>query len=274
MYLFGVTRGSSICLIACAPGIIPYLVSKNYDSRTCLRLAVIFNIPRIIILTLLGIIIGASAFLIAQGVIESTVNPIIATIQRFGYALLGLFVLIFGIYMFVTSIETKEDLKEGVCEKKNGKDASSDPLTKCSPDKDEKSKAKAHRGAKAFTFVQKRFIKLQNNPNKLFFIWGGIMTFACLGEVIVIEVPFFSGSLGIMSDSLWGAAFFGGFGMFLFAIGAAMPIIVVAVLSSSITKYFKNVEKLETIRTIGGMVMIMVGLAMIIGSLATIPIPH
>jgi sulfite exporter TauE/SafE len=273
MYLFGVTRGSSICLIACAPGIIPYLVSKNYDWRTCLRLAIIFNIPRIVILTVLGIIIGASAFLITQGIIESTVNPLIGVIQRFGYALLGLFVLIFGAYMFMTSIETKEDLKEGSHDKKSCKTNPGESNPSDSGKKDEVPVAKGHRGHKLFGFVQKRFKSLSGKPNRLFFIWGGIMTFACLGEVIVIEVPFFSGSLGILSDSVWGAAFFGGFGMFIFAIGAAMPIIVVAIISSSLTKYFNNVEKLETIRTIGGMVMIMVGLVMIIASIGGAPGP-
>ena len=267
-------------MIACAPGIVPYLISKRYGWRKCLRLAVIFNLPRIIILTLLGILVGILAFSLAKEIMDSTVTSVFAGVQAFGYGLLGIFILIFGGYMFVTSIETREDLKEGKptgkCQakhkpgkkvKKISKTCARSRLRSQSPPTCDPPDSTPRQG-RLIGFIQKRFRSLQGNPRNLFFIWGGILSIACLGEIIMVELSFFSGTLGVMSDSMLNAALLGGAGMFLFALGAAIPIIIVAVLSSSISKYFKTIERLETIRTIGAIAMIMVGLVMILSVLS------
>ena len=234
-----------------------------------MKLAIIFNLPRIIILTIFGVIIGVIAFYIAQGLMESAVNPIIANLQRFGYSILGIFILVFGAQMFVSSVEKREDLKEGKinktsCTKKGQKKQCESVEVTCSQ--------KPHQ-RKILHFIQTRFRELQSRPNTLFFLWGGILSFACLGEVVMVELTFFSGSVGFFSESPWGAAILGGFGMFLFAIAASIPIIIVSVISSSLSKYFKTIEKLESLRTIGAMVMIMVGLTMILVTLAGVIAP-
>ena len=249
--------------MACAPGIMPYLVSKRYDKRKCLQLSIIFNIPRIIALTIFGVIIGIVAYLLTQEYFESSVKPAIMNIQVIGYGALGIFILAFGVHMFLTSIEKKEDLKE--C--KNTK-ATCNQECKATNDKEPVCTPQKQRGL--FNRFQNRFDKLQDKPNKLFFIWGGILSLACLGESILIELSVVSGSIGILSNSLMGAAFFGGAGMFFFGVGAAIPIIIVAVTSSSVSKYIKTIERLESIRTIGAMVMIMLGLVFIIMMLSFI----
>lgn len=235
-------------MLACAPGIVPYLVSKRYDWRQCLQLSIIFNLPRIIILTIFGILIGMLGFLIAHELFKSIVQPMIYNVQIIGYGLLGIFILIFGSHMLVTSVESRENLKE----EKEKMNIKSDKNI-CKP-----------RHHRALVFIQNRFKNLQQKPKTLFFLWGGILSIACLGEIMLIESSFISGSLGISSNSLMSAAFLGGSGMFLFAIGASIPIIIVAVISSTISKYFQTVERLETIRTIGAMVMILIGMVFII----------
>jgi len=258
LYLLGVVRGSSICMIACAPGIVPYLISKKYDWRKCLKLAIIFNIPRIIVLTVFGVLIGILAYLVAQELLDSVIQPALLSIQAVGYGFLGIFILIFGSYMFVSSVESKEDLKEKKEFKKVCKTGCQSEKTRNNPSEC------APKQGKILNAIQKNFKALQAKPKTLFFVWGGILSIACLGEIVLIELSVVSGSIGAVSTSLLNAALFGGFGMFMFAIGAAMPIIIVSVLSSSISKYFQTLEKLETIRTIGAIVMIMIGLVFII----------
>ena len=199
------------------------------------------------------------AYYITNEYLTNTLTPIIMNVQLFGYGVLGVFILVFGGYMFVTSVEKREDMKEGKLatgckkQKKSNNETKSTIKTVCKPEQQ-----------KVRNLLQKRFKQLQNKPKRLFFIWGGILSIACLGEVVAVELTMISGSLGVASGSLLSAAVLGGAGMFLFAIGAAIPIIVAAVLSSSFQKYFQTIEKLEAMRTIGAMVMIMIGLLFII----------
>jgi cytochrome c biogenesis protein CcdA len=248
-------------MVACAPGIVPYLISKKYDRRKCLQLAIIFNLPRIIILTILGIIIGVLAYYLTHEILLDTLSPIVLNVQLLGYGILGVFILTFGGYMFVTSVEKREDLKDGKLAKgcKSQDKDEENENTVCKPEKQ-----------KVRDSLQKRFKKLQDKPKRLFFIWGGILSIACMGEIIAVELSVISGSLGAASSSWINAAVLGGAGMFLFTIGAAIPIIFVSVLSSSLQKYVRTIEKLEAIRTIGAMILIMIGLVFIIIAISSL----
>ena len=167
--------------------------------------------------------------------------------------------------MFLTSVEKKEDLKEG-----KNTEVSCQKECKEINEKESTESCASNQRRSLFSRFQNRFNKLQDKPNTLFFVWGGILSLACLGEIVIVELSIVSGSLGVISNSLWGAAFFGGVGMFFFAIGAAIPIILVAVASHSVSKYIKTIDRLESIRTIGAMVMIMIGLVFIIMMLSFI----
>lgn len=266
-------------MIACAPGIMPYLISKRYDWRKCLKLALLFNLPRIIILTVGGILIGIAAFILTEKVMDNILKPWIGNAQVLGYGVLGIFILIFGIHIFLTSIETQEDIREEKEDKKKHDKGSGANCADCNTKNPSIEKQCSHHTCnhdqkqKKFGMIQQKIYKLQQKPNSLFMIWGGILSLACLGEILIAEMPIISGSLGATSDTLFNAAFLGGFSMFLFAWGASMPIIIVAVVSSSMEKYFETIEKLERIRIIGAMVMIMVGLVFVflmLGAIATI----
>ena len=89
------------------------------------------------------------------------------------------------------------------------------------------------------------------------------MSIACLGEIILIELSVISGSFGLISNSMTEAAILGGAAMFLFAIGASIPIIIVALVANPIGKIIRARGMLENVRTVAGIVMIMVGLGFI-----------
>jgi len=269
----GLVRGSSICLIACAPGIVPYLVSKQYGWRKSLQLAVLFNLPRIILLSLLGILVGILGFTL-KGWITSNLPQIFIPIQTIGYGLLGIFVLIFGAYLFTTSIEAHENQKEASEKQKRSGENSN---------KGKKNKNQANASTCAdnptcatatdagctepksgiLAYIKKKFNYVQSKPDRLFLLWGGILSIVCLGEIILIELAVISGSFGFISNSLTEAALLGGVAMFLFAIGASIPIILVALVANPIGKIIRARGMLENFRTVFGIVMIMVGLGFI-----------
>jgi hypothetical protein len=242
-----------------------------------LKLALLFNLPRIIILSVGGTLIGIAAFILTEKVMDTILKPWIGNAQVIGYGILGLFILIFGIHIFLTSVETQEDIREEKEDKKKHKKGSAANCAECNTKNPSIKKQCSHHTCnqkpKKFGLIQQKIYKLQQKPNSLFMLWGGILSIACLGEILIAEMPLISGSLGATSGTLFNAAFLGGFSMFLFAWGASMPIIIVAVVSSSMEKYFQTIEKLEKIRTIGAMVMIMVGLVFVflmLGAIATI----
>jgi putative Ca2+/H+ antiporter (TMEM165/GDT1 family) len=113
--------------------------------------------------------------------------------------------------------------------------------------------------------IREKFKYLESKPNIFFLLWGSLLSFACLGEVIILEAAIIWTSIGVISDSQLQAIIYGGSAMFVLALGASIPLIIVATLSSSFRKYFSSVEKLESIRSIGGVVLIILGLLYIIG---------
>lgn len=267
----GLAKGSSVCLVTCAPGIVPYLISKQYDWKKCLKLGIIFNLPRIIILTILGMILGYISYSIKEW-LETVVPNVLFPIQVIAYGILGIFILILGAYMFTSSVEAKEDLKESKEEKKgknnkkddNNKTKTCDQSTTC---KDISCEVKKSRSGFS---IQQKFKDLESKPNTFFLLWGSLLSFACLGEVIIFEAAIIWTSIGVISNSMGQAIIFGGSAMFVLALGASIPLITIATLSSSFRKYFDNVEKLESIRSIGGIILIILGLFYIIGMISFI----
>jgi hypothetical protein len=208
-----------------------------------------------------------------KGWITSNLPQIFIPIQTIGYGLLGIFVLIFGAYLFTSSVEAHEDKKEARERQKQSGDNNNG--------KKNKNQANARTCADNPTcanvtdagcpetksgilaYIKKKFNYVQSKPDRLFLLWGGILSIACLGEIILIELAAISGSFGFISNSLTEAALLGGVAMFLFAIGASIPIIIVALAANPIGKIIRARGMLENFRTVFGVVMIMVGLGFI-----------
>jgi cytochrome c biogenesis protein CcdA len=269
-FILGVVRGSTICMIACAPGIIPYLIMKKYDWRKCLRLAILFNLPRIFVLSILGILVGILGFYLKE-LITSYLTNFFIPAQSLGYGLLGFFIFFFGAYMFMTSIDKKEDMKDWEDSKikcqnrKNVKKRKLKNKKLCAESDSCINNPIPEERSGILSFIRTKFRDIQNQPENLFLLWGGLLSLACLGEIILVELSIISGSFGLMSNSVTDAAILGGTAMFLFSIGAALPIIIVATISNPIrVRFVDTIEKLESMRTIFGIVMIIVGLWFII----------
>ncbi len=244
----GLIRGTSICATVCAPGMVSYIAVKKYSVRESVRLGLIFNLPRIIILTAVGGIAGYIVF-----ILKTKLSDMIdlGRVMGLGYVLLGFFLLAFGAYWFAKSMESREDRKEG-----NPK-----PPDLC------KVGAQAKKHGWIFNKISNKLTNPKTQPTTLFLIWGGILSIACLGEIIIIEGAVISGAAASFGSEALGAIALGSTGMFMFAIGATVPVIVVTIIGSSLPKYLKTAEKLEAVKTIGAIMMIMIGLVFILISI-------
>ena len=246
-FVLGMVRGASICAVVCAPGMIPYLVMKKCSWQECLRLGLIFNLPRIILLTILGMIVGALSYTVVNlGAVEESAKHV----GVFGYFLLALFLLGFGAYTLARAIDEKADRadKEGGIS-----------IKACR--KNRKSMIKDSR-------FSKKVLARVSNPSNLFLLWGGILSLACISEIILIEGLFVGSIGGAFGRNVYGGMLLGGAAMFSFAVGTAIPILIVTMIGGTLSYRIKSFEKLSALKTIGAMVMIMIGLVFIFVSIA------
>lgn len=90
----GIVRGGSVCSMVCAPGILSYIASKKVNWKESLRYGVIFSIPRILVLTVLGGIIGFLSFTVVS---TGFFRHVSANLSLFSYFLIGIIFFILGI---------------------------------------------------------------------------------------------------------------------------------------------------------------------------------
>jgi len=270
---WGLTRGSVICATICAPAFATRAVDKGYSVRQGIAAAIYFNIPRIIILTVLGIVIGYAAYSLSSSVEENVEPYEEATrwLRMFGYMALGIVVLILGLRMLVKNFDELEDIKEGKipdCRESCRENCSAHTGTGASAacrdmDKTEPVKKK--------TSLMKDFRdmmgKLEPGDRKLFFTSGGLMGLACTSELF-FGTLFTGGGMAILQDSPLAAAAVGGIIMLAFSIGATIPVVLVMVAAVSAARKTTDAVRLNRMKIGGSVIAVIMGIALILVSLA------
>jgi len=233
-FLFGLFRGGTFCSICCGPGMMTYIISKNLSFRRSILLGVIFNIPRIVILTLVGGIIGYMGFFITQvpWYVDLTLNMGI-----FGYLLIGIFLIGLGIFMRFNSIQILR------CE------------TKDPPRFSIRNK-----------LLSKITSKLGQGTN-LFVLWGIVMTIACITETAVLEGVIIAGIAGTLALTPLSGAALGAASLLLLSIGTMIPILVITGFSGKMSQEIKDIKTLKTIKNIGSYATIAIGIIFLISTL-------
>lgn len=228
----GLVRGSGICATICAPGLVPYIADKKRDWKYGFKAGILFNIPRVFLLTIIGAVIGYLGF-------KATNNDFFTEISKFfgglGYFLIGIMILILGAIMFAKAADEREDLKKGIksnCQRVSKKNCKLKEISK-----------------------KRRFI---------FLIWGSLLGIACISEITLLEGTFLTGIASSFARSTINAVLLGAFAMFLFGVGTSIPILILTTASGKFSEKIDTFEKLNKIKTIGSIVMIMVGLTLIL----------
>ena len=93
----GITRGSTVCAATCGPALASY-VATEYGSgwRNGLRAGIIFNIPRIALMTLFGAIVGYLSSILLSPWLEGSLVDVLFV----GYTIFGVYVIILGFTMY------------------------------------------------------------------------------------------------------------------------------------------------------------------------------
>ena len=93
----GITKGSTVCTMTCGPVLASY-VATEYDKGWLngLRAGLIFNLPRIVLITIFGAIVGYLSSLFFSSWFEKSLVDLLF----FGYAIFGGYVVILGFMMY------------------------------------------------------------------------------------------------------------------------------------------------------------------------------
>ncbi|MDY6958993.1 MAG: sulfite exporter TauE/SafE family protein, partial [Halobacteriota archaeon] len=89
--------GSTVCAATCGPALASY-VATEYDSgwRNGLRAGIIFNIPRIALITIFGAIVGYLSSILISPWLEGSLIDVLFV----GYTVFGVYVIILGFTMY------------------------------------------------------------------------------------------------------------------------------------------------------------------------------
>ncbi len=235
-FVWGIRRGFSSCLALCVPTIIPTLMREKGGWRKGLTIALLFNAPRIIFLTILGIAIGAGGYAIGASLESLTVG---STIWAIGYALVGCMMVVYGTYIFASVTERLDDLAEG--------------------------KTECNEKVRHPVFSRLKLATPRSRTGLVF--WGGVVSIACVGEtVLALESLFVGVFTGGASASPLAGALIGGLAFFMFALGTAVPTLVIASFSSKYADREKRIKRLLQVERIAGALMIGFGAMFLISS--------
>ncbi len=235
-FVWGIRRGASTCLALCVPAIIPTLIREGGGWKRGLKIGFLFNAPRIIILTILGIGIGAGGYAIGASLQSITAG---STIWAIGYGLVGCMMVAYGTFVFASVTEKLDDLAEG--------------KTDCVEEI-------------AHPVLSRLHLATPRSPAGLVF-WGGIISVACVGEtVIAMESLFVLFSSGVSTSPLAGAVI-GGFTFFMFALGTAFPTLVIASFSSRLADKEKRAQRLLQVERLAGVLMIGFGAIILLSAI-------
>ncbi|MBA3046454.1 MAG: hypothetical protein KKH41_04090 [Candidatus Thermoplasmatota archaeon] len=228
-FIMGLRKGASSCLALCMPSLVPAIIEDGRDWKSGAKIALWFNAPRMLFLTLLGGAVGAGGFLVG-----SSFDVVAAGSGAWavGYLIIGVLMFIYGIYVFARTDEKLGDIADG-------KVLSED----CRP----------HHPL----FSRLKLVTPRSRPGLL--LWGGIVSIACIGETVLSLETLFVGFSLTSSNSPFEGALLGGLAFFLFSLGASLPSIVFAGLGSSLASREKRMERLLQFQRMSGFLMIMFG---------------
>jgi hypothetical protein len=262
LFFWGLARGTTICLSVCVPGLLPYLAEKPRGPWDGARFGILLCIPRLLIFTVIGIIWGAISYtLFTSDAFEDGA----IWMYVIGYTALGIIIVVVGTGMFLKAAREKEDIRQAKL-----RTAEADAVEEGAPRTAKGEAAMAdcevtegkgsHRAARSITGWMLKFVPGTDRGERTFvLLWGSILGFTCLLEVSILEIAILGGAAANLAGGTLNAALTGGFAMFLFALGASIPIIIAAGAFAAYIDRVETQERLISLRVTGSLVMILIG---------------
>jgi len=251
-FLLGLFRGLSICLFLCAPGMIPLLVSEKAGLGRSLWLGFLLSLPRLIFLTALGALLGFVSFEVVN---SPAFHGTLFWINVVAYILLGLLLVLLGGRMLG---QYGDDVPkaEGPAPKKGKRKSRAQRKGRAGPAREPRPSA----WTRLWMGLADRLYPRKGRSEAFFLLWGGLLSLACLAEVTFLEGAAISALAGTGTDIAAASAGFGALMMFFFALGATVPILAAAAVGGGIVAGVKDRRRLETIRGVLSVLMVLLGL--------------
>jgi len=219
----GMARGLMTCAVFCAPGLIPFVIERKSDYKDALRIGILFNLPRVIVMTLFGALFGLLLYLLGKQV---SMMEAIVQLHVFAYLVLGIFLAFIGMKAFYSA--RKEEMEE----------------TK---------ECRACEVCRKYAKPKKR------KGDALFVVWGSLLSIACLAEVFIIDgvILTAAGAFNLPGAAL--AIVVGGASMLMFSIGASIPVIGLLLAASKAGNLIKTRAVLRKVKVVFGIALVFVG---------------
>jgi len=189
--------------------------------------------------------------------------------EAIGYMVLGGIIVIMGLGMFVKAAKAKDELRkererameetpseQGTVDQTPATPAQAVPPEDC----EGPSSERVHKASKSITNTLLRFVPASSRGERTFvLVWGSILGLTCMLEVSILEIAVLGGAAANLAEGTLNAALVGGLAMFLFALGATIPMVIA---SAGFAAYIDRVEtqdKMISIRVTGSLVMVLIG---------------
>jgi len=264
LFFWGLARGTTICLSICVPGLLPYLAEKPRGPWGGAKFGALLCLPRLLIFTVIGIAWGAVSYAIFS---SAAFEDAAIWMYFIGYTVLGIIIVVVGLGMFLKAARDKEDLRQAkltaagmpaVHRSDSAPMATSaeEAMAECEGPVDRPS----HKAARSITGWLLRFVPGSDRGERTFvLLWGSILGFTCLLEVSILEIAILGGAAANLAEGTVNAALTGGLAMFLFALGASIPIIISSAAFAAYIDRVETQERLISLRVTGSLVMVLIG---------------
>lgn len=263
LLFWGLARGTTICLSVCVPGLLPYLAERPRTAWGGARFGMLLCTPRLLIFTAIGVAWGALSYAIFS---SAAFEDAAVWLYVVGYTAMGAIIVVVGIGMFLKAARDKEDLRQARLRAAEapGGEGEVPPLDpgpgEEGPPCEGAGDRAGHRVARSIAGWLLRFVPGSDRGERTFvLLWGSILGFTCLLEVSILEVAILGGAAANLAEGTLYAAVTGGVAMFLFALGASIPIIVSAAAFAAYIDRVETRDRLISLRVTGSLVMVLIG---------------
>jgi len=238
-FFWGIRKGSVLCVVVCAPGLVPFVSETRCGWRRGAWMGIVFNIPRVILLTVIGMAVGVLFFTLGDvtGLGASTMR-----VGALGYVLVGCILAGYGLYNLAKALDERDRLAAG-----EAVSTPSAPLGEGLPHgRFSRWVAEKTCGARRGAFLG---------------VWGGTLGLGCVGETLVtVELILIGGWVGIFATSTLQAAALGGAVMFFFSIGLSVPLVLLTAGSGALGEKVMNQKRMNNFRFASSLVMMAMGI--------------
>ncbi|MEM2870159.1 MAG: hypothetical protein QW379_07045 [Thermoplasmata archaeon] len=247
--LLGTLRGLSVCLLVCAPGMIPVIIGEGAGPLRSLRLGLLLSLPRILVLTALGAVLGLLSFGLASA---APARALLSGVSVIAYFLIGVLLLLTGL-----RILTRAD----AC----GSGGGGGRVESSRPQSPQRGRGAWGKRGRSFLLHILSSHAAATYPGgmsaeRLFLIWGALLSLACLAELGILEAAALSALAGASSPGPAPSAGLGAMMMLLFSLGASTPVLLAAAAGGALVRGLSGRALLLKLRDVSAVLMVLVGI--------------